>query len=65
VGTKLKFNIVFHQQTNGQTKKMNGILNHYVRNYIGDDHKDWGDHLVFGEILLQLHKTFGHKNEAL
>jgi hypothetical protein len=24
---------------------MNGILNHYLHNYIASDHKDWGDHL--------------------
>jgi hypothetical protein len=27
VGTKQKFNITFHPQTDGQTKKVNGILN--------------------------------------
>ncbi len=45
MGTKLKFSTIFHPQTNGQTEKMNGILNHYLHNYIANNHKDWGDHL--------------------
>jgi hypothetical protein len=45
VRTKLKFNIAFHPQINGPTKRVNGILNQYLCNYIVDDHKDWGNHL--------------------
>jgi translation elongation factor EF-Tu-like GTPase len=44
-GNKLKFNTNFHPQTNGQTKKVDGILNQYLHNYIIEDHEDWGDHL--------------------
>ncbi len=43
--TKLNFSTTFHPQTNGQTKKVNKILNQYIHNYIVSDHKDWGDHL--------------------
>ncbi len=42
--TKLKFNIAFHLQTDGQIKNMNKILNQCFRNYIVGDHKDWGNH---------------------
>ncbi len=45
VGTKLKFNIVFHPQINGQTQKVNELLNQYFHNYITNNHEDWGDHL--------------------
>ncbi len=38
--TKLKFNIAFHLQTDGQIKNMNKILNQCFRNYIVGDHKD-------------------------
>jgi hypothetical protein len=42
VRTKLKFNIAFHSQTDGQTKRGNGTLNQYLINYLVVDHKDWG-----------------------
>jgi transposase InsO family protein len=45
VGMKLKFSTTFHLQTDGQTGRMNGILNKYLHNYIVNDHKDWGNHL--------------------
>jgi hypothetical protein len=35
----------FHLQTNGQTKKFNGILNQYFRNYVTANHKDLGHKL--------------------
>jgi hypothetical protein len=42
VKTKLKFNTSFHLQTNGQIEKLNGILNQYIQNYVGANHRDWG-----------------------
>jgi hypothetical protein len=36
-GMKLKFCIIFHLQINGQTRRVNEILNQYVYNYIIDD----------------------------
>ncbi len=48
--TKLKFNIVFHPQTNGLVEKVNEMLNQYFHNYIVDDHKDWGNHLGLVEF---------------
>jgi len=37
---KLKFSSDFHPQLDGQTKRVNGILNQYLCNYITGDHKD-------------------------
>jgi len=36
----MKFNIIFHPQTDGQIKRVNKILNQYLPNYIVNDHKD-------------------------
>jgi hypothetical protein len=45
VGTKLSFNMAFHLQTNGQTKKVNGVLNQYFKNYVNVDKREWDEHL--------------------
>jgi hypothetical protein len=38
--TKLKFSTTFHLETNGQMEGVNGILNQYLWNYVGGDHRD-------------------------
>jgi hypothetical protein len=50
VGTKLLFNITFHAQINGQTKRVNGVFNQYSKNYVNIDQKDWGKHLGLVEF---------------
>jgi hypothetical protein len=40
VGEKLLFNMTFHAQINGQTKRVNGVLNQYFKNYVNIDKKD-------------------------
>ncbi len=50
MGTKLSFNTTFHPQTNGQIKRANGVLNQYLRYYVGANQKDWGEHLVLTEF---------------
>jgi hypothetical protein len=62
---KLKFNTAFHPQTNGQIKIMNGILNQYFRNYIVNDHEDWGDHLGLAKFCYNFTKHLVTKNESL
>ncbi len=43
VGTNLPFSITFHPQTDGQTKRVNGVLNQYLKNYVNASQKDWGN----------------------
>jgi hypothetical protein len=45
VGTKLSFSMTFHPQTDGQIKKVNRVLNQYLKNYVNASKKDWGEHL--------------------
>jgi hypothetical protein len=37
---KLKFNMAFHLEINGQIERVNGILNFYLRNYVVVNHRD-------------------------
>jgi hypothetical protein len=40
MGMKLLFNMTFHPQTGGKTKRVNGVLNQYLRNYVGINQND-------------------------
>jgi hypothetical protein len=60
----LKFNTIFHPQMNGQMKRVNMILNQYFRNYIINDHKDWGDHLGLVEFCYNSTKHSATKKIA-
>jgi hypothetical protein len=40
MGMKLLFNTTFHPQIDGETEKVNGVLNQYFRNYVGIDQND-------------------------
>jgi hypothetical protein len=42
---KLSFTMAFHPQTDDQMEKVSGVLNQYLKNYVGIDCEDWGDHL--------------------
>jgi hypothetical protein len=64
-GAKLKFNIAFYPQIDGQTKKVNKILNQYLCNYIVDDHKDWGNHLGLAEFCFNSTNHLATKKTSL
>lgn len=44
------FNMAFHSQTNCQIKKVTGVLNQYLRNYVRANKKDLGEHLGLAEF---------------
>jgi hypothetical protein len=50
VGTNLPFSTTFHPQTNGQTKRVNGVLNQYLKNYVNANQKDRDEHLGLVEF---------------
>jgi hypothetical protein len=42
--------MTFHPQINDQTEKVNGVLNQYLKNYVGVNKKNWGEHLGLVEF---------------
>jgi hypothetical protein len=60
VGMKLSFNTTFHPQTNGQTKRLNGVLNQYFRNYVNVDLKRSGQTFRPKENLLYFYTALGN-----
>src|ERR1700743_2508485 len=50
LGIKPKFSTVFHPQTDGQTERLNSILEQYLRNYISHRQDDWSTLLDVAEF---------------
>ncbi len=45
MGSELKMNTTFWPQTDGQTEKVNLVIQQFLRNYVAVDQQDWVDHL--------------------
>ena len=54
--TKLKFSTAFHPQTDGQTERMNRVLEEALRSYIGPKQDDWDEHLPLIEFAVNSSK---------
>jgi hypothetical protein len=72
--TRLTLTTSFHPQGDGQTERINAILNMYLRNFIATDHGDWVDLLSEAEFCYNTaHATSigmspfkaGHRFDAL
>jgi hypothetical protein len=50
MGLELKMNIAFRPQTDGQTERVNLVIQQLVRNYVETDQQDWVDHLELAEF---------------
>jgi hypothetical protein len=50
MGLELKMNISFRPQTDGQTKRVNLIIQQFLRNYVVANQQDWVDHLELTEF---------------
>ncbi len=50
MGSELKMSIYFCPQINGQTKKVNLVIQQFWRNYVVADQQDWVDHLELAEF---------------
>lgn len=52
LGTKLRMSTAFHPQTDGQTERMNRVVEEAVRHYIAPDQSDWDQHLPLIEFAI-------------
>ena len=50
LGTELKMSTAFRPQTEGQTERVNLVLQEYLRNYVNADQTDWADHISMAEF---------------
>ena len=42
--------MAFRPQTDGQTERVNSVLQEYLRNYVNADQTDWADHISMAEF---------------
>jgi hypothetical protein len=61
MGSELKMSTSFHPQTNGQTKRVNLVIQQFLRNYVATDQQDWVDHLELAKFCYNnsKHSTIG------
>jgi hypothetical protein len=50
MGSELKMSTSFHPQTDGQTERVNLVIQQFLRNYVAVDQQDWVDHLELAEF---------------
>lgn len=51
LGTQLNFSSVYHPQTDGQTERVNQILEDMLRMYVMDQQSCWEDYLYLVEFI--------------
>ncbi len=50
MGSELKMSTSFRPQTDGQTERVNLVIQQFLRNYVAVDQQDWVDHLELAEF---------------
>jgi hypothetical protein len=50
MGSELKMSTSFRPQTDGQTKRVNLVIQQFLRNYVVADQQDWVDNLELAEF---------------
>jgi len=50
MGSELKMSTSFCPQTDGQTERVNLVIQQFLRNYVAADQQDWVDHLELAEF---------------
>ncbi|RVX13375.1 Transposon Ty3-I Gag-Pol polyprotein [Vitis vinifera] len=57
LGSKLKFSIANHPQTDGQTEKINALLKEYLRHYVTATQKNWVDLMDTAQLCYNLQRS--------
>ena len=52
LGVKQNMSTAFHPQTDGQTERVNRVLEEVLRAYVSSDHADWDKHLPLVEFAI-------------
>ena len=52
LGTNINMSTAFHPQTDGQTERMNSVLEDMLRHYVSPDQKDWDTYLSLAEFCM-------------
>jgi transposase InsO family protein len=50
MGSELKMSTSFRPQIDGQTERVNLVIQQFLRNYVAADQQDWVDHLELAEF---------------
>jgi hypothetical protein len=61
MGLELKMSTSFRSQTDGQTERVNLVIQQFLRNYVAANQQDWVDHLELAEFCYNnsKHSTMG------
>jgi len=57
LGSKLKFSTANHPQIDGQTERINAVLEYYLRHYVTTSQKNWLDLLDSTQFAYNMHKS--------
>ncbi|KAL0352155.1 UNVERIFIED_CONTAM: Transposon Ty3-I Gag-Pol polyprotein [Sesamum calycinum] len=57
MGTELKFSTANHPQTDGQTERVNALVEDYLRHYVPASQRNWVDLLDVAQFSYNLHKS--------
>ncbi|KAH9753009.1 Endonuclease [Citrus sinensis] len=57
LGTDLKFSTSFHSQTDGQTERINGLLEMYLRHYVSAHQRDWAKLIDIAQFSYNLQRS--------
>ena len=52
MGTKQAMSTAYHPQTNGQTERMNRILEDVLRHFVAPNQADWDSYLFHAEVAV-------------
>ncbi|KAL5775969.1 hypothetical protein ACOSP7_013526 [Xanthoceras sorbifolium] len=57
MGSELKFSTANHPQTDGQTERINALLEEYLRHYVTASQRNWVELLDVAQFCYNLHKS--------